>query len=58
VLVTFRFVEAVIEPDVACTVVVPTPTLVAKPVLLIVATVVTVEAQLTEEVRFTVLPSL
>jgi hypothetical protein len=39
-------------------VVVPTPTLVAKPVLLIVATVVTVEAQLTEEVRFTVLPSL
>jgi hypothetical protein len=58
VLVTVRFVEAVIEPDVACMVVVPTPTLVANPLLLIVATVVIVEAQLTEEVRFSVLPSL
>ena len=56
--ITVRFVEPLIAPEVAEIVVVPAPAPVAKPVLLMVAAAVFVELQLTELVRFCVLPSL
>jgi hypothetical protein len=48
----------VIEPEVAVMFAVPTPVPVAKPLLAIVATMLEDELQLTELVRFCVLPSL
>jgi hypothetical protein len=56
--VTVRFVEPLMEPDVAEIVVEPVPTPVASPPLVIVATAVFVEPQVTELVRFCVLLSL
>ena len=56
--VTVRFVEPVIEPEVARIVVVPVATPVASPALVIVAVAVFVELQVTELVRFWVLLSL
>jgi hypothetical protein len=56
--VTVRLVEPPIAPDVAWIVVLPAATHVAKPTLVIVATAVFVDVQVTELVRFSVLPSL
>ena len=56
--VTVRPVDPLIEPEVAEIVALPTPAPVANPVPLIVATAVLDEPQLTELVRFCVLPSL
>ena len=56
--VTVRPVEPLIEPEVAEIVVLPMPTPVANPPLVIVAAAVFVELQVTELVRFCVLPSL
>jgi hypothetical protein len=56
--VTVKFVEPLIEPDAAEIVVLPVPTPVASPALVIVATAVFVELQVTELVRFWVLLSL
>src|SRR5947199_10855308 len=60
--VTVRTVEPETDPEVALIVVEPVPTAVARPwlpvVLLMVATAVTDEAQVTEVVRSRVLPSL
>src|SRR5713101_3608375 len=53
---TVRVVEPVTLPDVALMVVVPVPTLAAKPVWPIVATLIADELQFTELVRFCVLP--
>ena len=58
VAVTDRFVEPLIDPDVAEIVVEPVPVPVARPPLEIVATAVLVELQVTELVRFCVLLSL
>jgi hypothetical protein len=55
---TFSVVEDVIDPEVAAIVEAPTPSPVANPPAAIVATVVEEELQLTELVRFWVLPSL
>jgi hypothetical protein len=57
-VVTVNVVEPVTEPEVAWIVLLPGPTPLAKPVLLIVPTEVLEEVQLTEFVRFWVLPSL
>jgi hypothetical protein len=51
-------VEAVMEPEVAVMVALPTPAPVAKPALAIVATAGKDELQVTALVRFCVLPSL
>src|ERR1700733_2890522 len=56
--VTVSVVEPLIEPELACIVVLPAPTPVASPPLVIVATVVLLEVQLTELVRFCWVPSL
>ena len=56
--VTVRLVEPVTAPDTAWMEVVPTPMPVASPPLVIVAAAVLVELQVTEAVRFVVLPSL
>jgi hypothetical protein len=56
--VTPNPVEPLIDPELAWIVVLPTPTPVVKPVPVIVATPVLLELQVTEVVRFTVLPSL
>ena len=56
--VTVRLVEPLMEPEVARIVAVPDATPVPKPALVIVATAVFVEAQVTELVRFWVLVSL
>jgi len=56
--VTVRLVEPPIPPEVAWIVVLPAATPVAKPALVIVATAVFDEVQVTELVRFAVLPSL
>jgi hypothetical protein len=56
--VTVKLVEPVTEPEVAWMVVLPALTPVARPVLLIVATEGALELQVTELVRFCVLPSL
>ena len=56
--VTVSPVEPLVEPKAAWIVVLPAATPVAKPVLVIVATDVLVELQLTELVRFRVPPSL
>jgi hypothetical protein len=56
--VTVRLVEPLIEPKVACIVLVPVPTPVAKPPLAIVATPVLVELQVTKLVTSCVLVSL
>jgi hypothetical protein len=56
--VTVRFVEPLIEPEVARIVVLPVATPDANPALVIVATAVFVELQVTELVRFCVLLSL
>ena len=56
--VTVRFVEPLMAPDAAESVVEPVPTPVASPPLVIVATAVFVEPQVTELVRFCVLLSL
>jgi hypothetical protein len=58
IAVTVRPVEPLIDPEVACIVVLPVFTPVARPVAPIVATAVFVEVQLTELVRFCVLLSL
>ena len=58
VAVTERFVEPLIEPEVAEIVVLPVPTPVASPPLVIVATAVLDELQVTELVRFCMLLSL
>jgi len=58
VAVTVRFVEPLIEPEVAMIVVLPVPAPVASPALVIVATEVLVELQVTILVRFCVLLSL
>ena len=55
---TFKVAVAVIEPDVAVIVALPTPAPVATPPATIVATPVADELQLTDPVRFCVLPSL
>jgi len=55
---TVRVVEPVTLPEVAVIVVVPVATLVARPALLIAATLVADELQITVLVRFWVLPSL
>jgi hypothetical protein len=55
---TFSVAEAVMEPEVAVTVAVPTPVPVANPPLAMVATVVNDELQVTELVRVCELPSL
>ena len=57
-LLTVSVVDPLTDPNVAVIVVFPNPVLVAKPVLLIVATPVFVELQLTDAVRNCVLPSL
>jgi hypothetical protein len=57
-VVTVRFVDPLIEPDAADIVVLPVATPVARPALVIVATAVFVELQVTELVRFCVLLSL
>jgi hypothetical protein len=46
------------EPEAAIIVVLPTPTLVAKPLLLTVATAGAEEVQVTDDVRSLLLPSL
>jgi hypothetical protein len=56
--VTVNEVEPDMEPETARTVVPPAPVPVAKPAVLIVATVVFVELQVTVPVRFWVVPSL
>jgi hypothetical protein len=56
--VTVSVVEPLIEPEAAWMVVLPVATAVARPPLVIVATAVLVEVQLTELVRFCWLPSL
>jgi hypothetical protein len=56
--VTVRVVEPLIDPEAAWIVVLPVATPVAKPALVIVATAVFDELQVTELVRFWVLPSL
>jgi hypothetical protein len=56
--VTVNPVEPLIDPDVACIVVLPVPTLVASPAALTVATAGLVEDHVTELVRFCVLLSL
>ena len=56
--VTVRPVEPTIEPEVACIVVLPAATPVARPAAVIVATAVLVEVQATDPVRFCVLLSL
>jgi hypothetical protein len=56
--VTVSVVEALVDPEVAWIVVVPVFTPVARPVLLIVATVVLFELHPTTPVMFSVLPSL
>ena len=56
--VTTRVVLAIIVPSEAVIVAVPCPAPVAKPVVLIVATVVGLELHVTLLVRFCVLPSL
>ena len=58
VAVTVRFVEPLMEPEVARIVVLPVATPVASPPLVIVATAVFVELHVTELVRFCVLLSL
>ena len=55
---TVNAVEPVTEPDTARMVVLPVPTPLAKPALLIVATEVCEELQVTEFVKFCVEPSL
>ena len=55
--VTVNPVEPVIVPEVAWMVVLPVATAVASPPVLMVATMVLVEAQVTVLVRFCVLPS-
>lgn len=55
---TVRVAEATIEPDAAEIVATPTPVAVAKPPLAMVAMLLADEVQLTELVRFWVLPSL
>ena len=50
--VTVRVVEPLIEPNVACIVVLPVLTLVARPAPVMVATAVLLEVQVTELVRF------
>ena len=56
--VTVRFVEPLIAPEVAVIVVVATPTPVATPLLVMVAAELFEELQMTELVRFCVLPSV
>jgi hypothetical protein len=56
--VTVRVVDPLTEPENALMVVLPVPAAVAKPVLLIVATEVFEEPQVTEFVKFCVEPSL
>ena len=56
--VTVKPVEPLVEPEVACIIVLPAATAVTSPVLLIVAVVVLAELQVTEFVRFWVLLSL
>jgi hypothetical protein len=56
--VTVRVVDPVTEPEVAWMVLLPFPTPLAKPVLLIVATEAFEELQVAELVRFCVEPSL
>ena len=53
--VTVRPVEPLIEPEVAMIVVLPVPAPAASPALVIVATEVLLELQVTEPVRFCVL---
>lgn len=55
---TLSVAEAVMEPEVAVMVAVPTPVPVANPLLAMVATVAEDELQVTELVRVCVLPSL
>jgi dsRNA-specific ribonuclease len=55
---TVRVVEPLIDPEVTSIVLLPVATPVAKPALVIVATVVLDELQVTELVRFWVLESL
>lgn len=55
---TLSVAEAVIEPEVAVRVAVPTPVPVAKPLLAMVATVIEDELHVTELLRFCVVPSL
>jgi hypothetical protein len=55
---TVRVAEAVMEPEVAVIVAVPTPTPVANPPFTMVATEVNDELQVTEPVRSCELPSL
>jgi len=55
---TLSVAEAVIEPELAVMVALPTPVPVANPVLAMVAVVLEEELQLTALVRFWVLPSL
>jgi hypothetical protein len=56
--VTTSVVEAVMEPDEAWMVVQPIQMGLARPALLILATLVSLELQVTELVRFCVLPSV
>lgn len=56
--VTVKVVEPLIAPEVAVTVVLPKATLLARPWLLMVATLVFAVVQATEFVRTSVLPSL
>jgi hypothetical protein len=56
--IAVRRVEPLTWPELAWIVVLPTPTLVARPALVIVATEEFVELHITELVRFWVLPSL
>jgi hypothetical protein len=56
--VTVNTVDPLIAPDVAVIVEFPTPAPVARPALVIVAVAVVLELQVTELVRFSVVPSL
>ena len=56
--VTVRVVDPATEPELACIVVLPAVTPLANPALVIVATAVVLEFQMTEAVRFCELPSL
>lgn len=55
---TLSVAEAVIEPELAVRVTVPTSAPVAKPLLAMVATAIEDELHVTELLRFCVLPSL
>jgi hypothetical protein len=56
--VTVKVVEPVTDPELACMLVLPVPTVLARPALLIVATVAFDELHVTELLRSCVLPSL